>query len=102
MRGTGRYLPVQKAMWQDIKGSKVLMGTYEESVKMMGDISFLSALMKFPKECINDETIELLQPYFAAPDFNFDSAKKVRWCMRLTCIALGQFKRGGSDGRRCA
>ncbi len=55
----------------------VIEGTYEEAVKMMGDISFLSALTNFPKEAINDETVELLQPYFKAPDFNFESAKKV-------------------------
>ena len=34
------------------------------------------SLVNFPKEAINDETVELLQPYFAAPDFNFDSAQK--------------------------
>ena len=73
-----RYLSVNKASWQDIKGSKVLMGSYEEAVKMMGDMTFLGSLMKFPKEAINDETVELLMPYFSAPDFNFDSAKKVR------------------------
>ena len=71
-----RYLPVQKAIWQDVKGSQVLLGTYEEAVRMMGDTSFLNALMNFPKEQITDETVELLQPYFQAPDFNFDSAKK--------------------------
>ena len=43
---------------------------------MMGDTSFLNALMNFPKEQITDETVELLQPYFQAPDFNFESAKK--------------------------
>ena len=56
----------------------VLCGSYDEAVKMMGDMAFLTSLMRFPKEGINDETVELLQPYFAAPDFNFDSAKKVR------------------------
>ena len=54
----------------------VIEGTYEEAVKMMGDISFLSSLMNFPKDCINDETIELLQPYFAASDFTYESARK--------------------------
>ena len=34
------------------------------------------SLMTFPKEAINDETVELLQPYFAAPDFNYEAAKK--------------------------
>lgn len=43
---------------------------------MMGDTSFLNALMNFPKEQITDETVELLAPYFQAPDFNFESAKK--------------------------
>lgn len=28
------------------------------------------------QEQITDETVELLQPYFAAPDFNYDSARK--------------------------
>ena len=55
----------------------VIAGSYEEAVKMMGDMNFLGALMKFPKEAITDETVELLQPYFRAPDFNFEAAKKV-------------------------
>ena len=67
---------MQKVIWQDVKGSQVLLGTYDEAVRMMGDTSFLNALMNFPKEQITDETVELLQPYFTAPDFNFDSAKK--------------------------
>eukprot|EP00887_Chlorella_sp_A99_P001633 scaffold8.g1633.t1 len=75
------HKPVNKVTWQDVKGSQVLAGTYDEAVKMMGDITFLSqaregTLINFPKEGINDETVELLQPYFAAPDFNYDSAKK--------------------------
>jgi hypothetical protein len=104
---------VGRAAWQDVKGASVLVGSYEEAVKMMGDMNFLQALVNFPKEAINDETVELLQvrrgaasrvfrlafrarsagppplahlplspnsatlqPYFAAPDFNFESAKK--------------------------
>lgn len=71
-----RHLPVVKVAWQDVKGSKVLIGSYEEAVRMMGDLTFLQSLLNFPKEAINDETVELLQPYFSAPDFNFESAKK--------------------------
>lgn len=136
---------MNKAAWQDVKGAMVLAGTYEEAVKMMGDMNFLQvcsgavgagwerpwavlraglgwgspaahriagagcqlsvlacvqawpqgtppplpalppthtappplqSLMNFPKEAINDETVELLQPYFAAPDFNYEAAKK--------------------------
>ena len=32
--------------------------------------------MQFPKERINDETCELLQPYFSVPDFNPEDASK--------------------------
>lgn len=71
-----RMWPLGKVDWQEIKGAFVICGAYETSVKMMSDSQFLSQLMNFPKEQINDETVELLQPYLNAPDFNFDSAKK--------------------------
>lgn len=71
-----RHFPVDPIVYHDVKGSMVIMGTYSEAVKMMGDLNFLGALMNFPKEQINDETVELLEPYFAAADFNFESAKK--------------------------
>ena len=76
--GGGRYYPVGKAVWQDCKGAMVLSGAYDEAVKMMGDIGFLTALQNFHKEGITDETVELLKPYFSAPDFNYESAKKVQ------------------------
>lgn len=47
--------------WQDVKGSMVIAGSYEVAVKMMGDMNFLTALLNFPKEQINDETVELVQ-----------------------------------------
>lgn len=36
---------MNKAAWQDVKGAMVLAGTYEEAVKMMGDMNFLQARM---------------------------------------------------------
>lgn len=71
-----RFYPLDRPQWQEVKGANVLCGAFETSVKMMSDSQFLSNLMNFPKEQINDETVELLQPYFSAPDFNYDSAKK--------------------------
>lgn len=56
-----RHLPLNKATWQDVKGAKVLVATYEEAVKMMADMNFLQSLLNFPKEAINDETVELLK-----------------------------------------
>lgn len=71
-----RYKDVDKVTWQEVKGAMVIGGSYGEAIKMMSDSNFLNALLSFPKEQINDETVELLQPYFAAPDFNYDSARK--------------------------
>lgn len=71
-----RMFPLDKPQWQEVKGYNVICGAYEASVKMMSDSQFLSHLMNFPKEQINDETVELLMPYFSAPDFNFEAAQK--------------------------
>ena len=37
---------------------------------------FLDELRAFPKENINDETVELLQPYLDFPDFNVEIARR--------------------------
>ena len=71
-----RRFPLARAAWHSIKGAMVIEGDYDSAVRMMGDMTFLSALVNFPKETITDETVELLQPYFAAPDFNYEAAKQ--------------------------
>ena len=43
----------------------------------MSSGNFLQALVSFPKDTINDETVELLQPYLEAEDYTMESAKRV-------------------------
>jgi len=43
----------------------------------MSGSGFLNQLMQFPKDTINGETVELLEPYLRMEDYNMASAKKV-------------------------
>lgn len=38
----------------------------------MSGSNFLQALLTFPKDTINDETVELLEPYLSMEDFNIE------------------------------
>ena len=83
-----RQYPMTMVKWHDVKGAMVINASdnYSKvSVRMMGDMAFLAKLMNFPKEQINDETCELLQPYFAAPDFNYEMAKKASGSVAGLC-----------------
>ena len=51
--------------------------SWGESLKMMSQTGFLQALQNFPKDTINDETVELMQPYFQMEDYSLEIAKKV-------------------------
>lgn len=51
--------------------------SWGESLKMMSQTGFLQALQNFSKDSINDEMVELMQPYFVMADYNLETAKKV-------------------------
>ncbi|CAF4725909.1 unnamed protein product, partial [Rotaria magnacalcarata] len=51
--------------------------SWGESLKLMGGSDFLNTLLNFPKDTINAETVELLQPYLLMEDFNLETAKRV-------------------------
>jgi dynein heavy chain len=51
--------------------------SWGESLRLMSQSDFLQSLLTFGKDEINEETVELLEPYLEMPDFNLEGAKKV-------------------------
>ncbi|OON14709.1 ATPase family protein, partial [Opisthorchis viverrini] len=51
--------------------------SWSESLKFMTNTGFLQLLMTFPKDTINEETVELLEPYLTLEDYTLDVATKV-------------------------
>jgi len=51
--------------------------SWGEALKIMASTSFLNQLLNFPKDTINDEMVELLEPYLTMDDYNMTTAKRV-------------------------
>jgi dynein heavy chain len=51
--------------------------SWGEALKVMSSSSFLSELVNFHKDAINDEMVELLEPYLTMEDYNMATAKRV-------------------------
>ncbi|XP_066913562.1 dynein axonemal heavy chain 5-like [Clytia hemisphaerica] len=51
--------------------------SWSESLRFMSQAGFLQALQEFPKDTINEEMVELMEPYFKAEDYTMENAKRV-------------------------
>nr|XP_026487863.1 dynein heavy chain 8, axonemal-like [Vanessa tameamea] len=52
-----------------------LTASWAESLKVMADARFLNNLKFYPKDEINAEMVDLLQPYFSFSQYTFEAAK---------------------------
>lgn len=52
----------------------------------MSQAGFLQALQDFPKDTINEEMVELIEPYFKAEDYSMENAKRVNRCFDISSI----------------
>ncbi|KAL0234370.1 hypothetical protein PCE1_001406 [Barthelona sp. PCE] len=57
------------------KGQTLPNASWEASLSMMAQGSFLNTLKTYSKESITDEMCELLEPYLAMPDFTVEAAR---------------------------
>lgn len=47
------------------------------TLQLISAAGFMTSLQQFQKDKINEETVELLQPYFDMEDYTMENAKKV-------------------------
>ncbi|XP_014673733.1 PREDICTED: dynein heavy chain 5, axonemal-like [Priapulus caudatus] len=57
--------------------TRCVMPSWQESLKLMSGTAFLQQLLNFPKDTINDEVTELLEPYLRREDYNIVEARRV-------------------------
>ena len=59
--------------------------SWGESLKLMSQAGFLQGLQGFNKDSINEETVELMKPYFEMEDYSLESAKRVSMAFIHCC-----------------
>merc|ERR1719446_1015479 len=60
--------------------------SWAQSTIVMSRATFLEDLQRFNKDAINDETIELLQPFTSAEDMTYADAKKASGNVAGLCV----------------
>nr|XP_041630529.1 dynein heavy chain 8, axonemal-like isoform X2 [Drosophila kikkawai] len=52
-----------------------IQSSWEESLKVMSDTSFLRKIVEYPTDLINAEMVDMMMPYFQYPQYTFEAAK---------------------------
>ena len=66
--------------------------SWKFAVPTMNRPDFLSSLLGFDKDRVNDEDVELLFPYLAAEDFTYEAAKKASGNVAGLCVWIKAMK----------
>eukprot|EP00064_Thunnus_orientalis_P004446 superscaffoldBa00000405_g4458 len=69
---------VEKAIAEEkLEAAKPALEEAKAALNLMSGAGFMTSLQQFPKDKINEETVELLQVYFDMEDYTMENAKKV-------------------------
>ena len=71
-----------------VKDRLQLSDSWKAALPLMAQSSFLDQILGFDRDAVNDEDVELLYPYRTAPDFNYESAKKVSSNVAAMCMCM--------------
>ena len=77
---------------QTVKKRLVIEHSWKFAVPTMNRPDFLSSLLGFDKDRVNDEDVELLFPYLAAEDFTYEAAKKASGNVAGLCVWIKAMK----------
>ena len=69
-----------------VKERLQLADSWKAALPLMAQSDFLDRILLFDRDGVNDEDVELLYPYLTAPDFNFETAKKVSSNVAGLCV----------------
>ena len=61
----------------DTSGLSCMKPSWNEALRLLSHTNFLNELLNFPKDTINEETLELVEPYLNMNDYNMTNAKRV-------------------------
>ena len=56
---------------------KFIMTSWSEALRLIMNSNFLNSLLNYPLQKLNEEHMDLMEPYFNNPDYNYNVAKKV-------------------------
>ena len=76
---------VQPCAAVEVKGRLQLQDSWKEALPVMSQSGFLGSILNFDRDKVNDEDVELLEPYLTADDFNFNDAKKASGSVAGLC-----------------
>ncbi|VEL30818.1 unnamed protein product, partial [Protopolystoma xenopodis] len=62
---------------RDPERANAFKPSWSEALKLMSASNFLYQLLNFPRDLINEETVDLISPYLEMEDYNLETAKKV-------------------------